>query len=34
MRFYVSAAYIDIDSNINFYDEQGFITTVGVGWRW
>jgi hypothetical protein len=34
MRFYVSAAYVDIDSNINFYDEQGFITTVGVGWRW
>ena len=34
MRFYVSAAYIDIDSNINFYDEQGFITTAGVGWRW
>jgi len=34
MRFYVSAAYIDIDSNINFYDEQGFLTTVGVGWRW
>ena len=34
MRFYISAAYIDIDSNIDFYDEQGFITTVGVGWTW
>jgi hypothetical protein len=34
MRFFVSTAYMDIDSNINFYDQQAFITTVGVGWTW
>ena len=34
MRFYVSAAYVDVDSNINFYDEQGLLATVGVGWTW
>ena len=34
MRFYISVAYMNIDSNINFYDQEGFLTTVGVGWTW
>ena len=34
MRFYISSAYLNSDSNINFYDQQGFFATFGVGWRW
>ncbi|MGD8776542.1 MAG: DUF2860 family protein [Syntrophobacterales bacterium] len=34
MQFYISAAYIDIDSNIDFYDQEAIFTTVGVGFRW
>ena len=34
MVFYVSTAYVEYSSNIDFYDQEGFMATVGVGWTW
>jgi hypothetical protein len=34
MNFYVNAAYIDIDSNIDFYDQKAILVTGGVFLRW
>ena len=34
MNFYISGAYVDIDSNINFYDQQGVLGTGGVMFKW
>jgi hypothetical protein len=34
MNFYISGAYIDIDSNITFYDQQAIMGTGGVMFKW
>jgi hypothetical protein len=34
MNFYVSAAYVDIDSNIDFYDQEAILATGGVFFKW
>ncbi len=34
MRFYGTLAYVNIDANINFYDEQVIFGTVGVFFKW
>lgn len=34
MNFYISGAYIDIDSNISFYDQQAIMGTGGVMFKW
>jgi hypothetical protein len=34
LNFYISGAYVDIDSNINFYDQQGVLGTGGVMFKW
>lgn len=34
MSFYINAAYVNIDSNIDFYDQEAIFGTVGVFFRW
>lgn len=34
MSFYISAAFAKSDANINFYDQEAFMTTAGVFFRW
>ena len=34
MNFYVGAAFADTDSNIDFYDQEAFLTTAGVFFKW
>jgi hypothetical protein len=34
MSFYVGAAYFKTDSNIDFYDQEAALTTVGVFFKW
>lgn len=34
INFYVSAAFVDIDANINFYDQQAILATGGVLFSW
>ena len=34
MNFYISGAYVDIDSNISFYDQQAILATGGVMFKW
>lgn len=34
MNFYISAAYVDIDSNIDFYDQEAIFGTAGIFLRW
>ena len=34
MNFYVSGAFVDIDANIDFYDQQAIMATGGVLFRW
>lgn len=34
MNFYISGAFVDIDSNINFYDQQAIVASAGVLIRW
>ena len=34
MNFYLGAAYVDTDSNIDFYDQEVFMTTLGVFFKW
>ncbi len=34
MRFFVTGAYIAVDSNIDFYDQEAVLGLVGVAFRW
>ena len=34
MNFYVEAAYAYSDANIDFYDQEAFIATAGVFFKW
>lgn len=34
MNFFVSAAWAKSDANIDFYDQEAFLTTVGVFFKW
>ncbi len=34
INFYVSGAFVDIDANIDFYDQQAIVATGGVLFRW
>jgi hypothetical protein len=34
MNFYVEAAYVDVDANIDFYDQQAIFSTIGVFFKW
>jgi hypothetical protein len=34
MNFYLGAAFSKTDANIDFYDQQAFLTTVGVFFKW
>jgi hypothetical protein len=34
MNFYVASAYTKIDANIDFYDQEAFLATAGVFFRW
>jgi hypothetical protein len=34
MNFYISSAFVKSDSNIDFYDQEAFMATVGVFFRW
>jgi hypothetical protein len=34
MNFYVEAAYVDVDANIDFYDQQAIFSTIGVLFKW
>ena len=34
INFYISGAYVDIDANIDFYDQQAIVATGGVLFRW
>jgi len=34
MNFFVSAAYVDVDANIDFYEQQAIFSTVGVFFKW
>jgi len=34
MNFYVGAAFVKTDANIDFYDQEAFLTTVGVFLKW
>ena len=34
MNFYISAAFVDVDANIDFYDQQALFTTGGVMFKW
>lgn len=34
INFYLSGAFVDSDSNIDFYDQQAILATGGVLFRW
>ncbi len=34
MNFFLSAAFADTDANIDFYDQEAFLATAGVFFRW
>ena len=34
MNFYVSAAYVEVDANIDFYEQNAIFSTVGVFFKW
>jgi hypothetical protein len=34
MNFYLGAAFVKTDANIDFYDQQAFLTTAGVFFKW
>jgi hypothetical protein len=34
MNFYVEAAYVNVDANIDFYDQQATFGTIGVLFKW
>ena len=34
MNFFAAAAYVNSDANIDFYDQEAFLTTVGVLFKW
>jgi hypothetical protein len=34
MNFYIGAAYVKVDSNIDFYDQEAIMTTAGVFFKW
>ena len=34
MSFYLGGAYFDVDSNIDFYDQEATMATVGVFFKW
>jgi hypothetical protein len=34
MNFYIEAAYVDVDANIDFYDQQAIFSTIGVLFKW
>ncbi len=34
MNFYIATAFAKSDSNIDFYDQEAFMTTVGVFFKW
>ena len=34
MNFFLGAAYVESDSNIDFYDQEVFMTTAGVFFKW
>ena len=34
MSFFVNAAYLDVDANIDFYDQEAILATGGVFFRW
>jgi len=34
MSFFISAAFVKTDANIDFYDKQALITTAGVFLKW
>ena len=34
INFYISGAYVDTDSNIDFYDQEAIFATAGVFIRW
>lgn len=34
MNFYIGAAFAKSDANIDFYDQEAFMTTAGVFFRW
>ena len=34
MNFYIGSAYSNTDSNIDFYDEEGFLASAGVLFKW
>jgi hypothetical protein len=34
MNFYISGAYVDVDSNIDFYDQEAIFATAGVFFKW
>lgn len=34
MNFFLAAAYAENDANIDFYDQEAFLTTVGIFFKW
>jgi hypothetical protein len=34
MNFYISAAFVETDANIDFYDQEALFTTAGVFFKW
>ncbi|MBW2429327.1 MAG: DUF2860 family protein [Deltaproteobacteria bacterium] len=34
MNFYLGAAYVNSDANIDFYEQEAFLTTAGVFFKW
>ena len=34
MNFYISGAFVDTDSNIDFYDQEAIFGTAGVFFKW
>ncbi len=34
INFYISAAFVAVDANIDFYDHQALFTTGGVMFKW
>ena len=34
MNFFVNGAYVEIDSNISFYDQQAIMATGGIMLVW
>jgi hypothetical protein len=34
LNFYINAAYLEVDANIDFYDQKAFFSTAGLFFRW